>query len=190
MLTMNKMMGIITSEYHRKILRIPHGNQNPTKRYLTEAELLEIFDGEVFIQEKVDGKLYGYNMPDGRPLEMSVGNILAMEDMTGKNTVHNHVMKYTNLPVTKRIILDQIKVKELSLNKCKIEFYPPVIEHLTYAKVNLKNPTIAQIHAILEAFSQLPSHFGSAVIEGLVLKNYERQLMAKWINEYFEDRLS
>jgi len=189
MLTVNKTMSIITSEYHRKILRIPHGNQNPKKRYLNEEETLAIFNGEVFIQEKVDGKLSGYNMPDGRPLEMSVGNILAIEDMTGKNTVHNHVMKYTNLPVTKRIILDQIKVKELSLNKCKIEFYPPVIEHLTYARVNLENPTIAQIHAILEAFSQLPSHFGAVKIEGLVLKNYRKQLMAKWINEYFEDRL-
>ena len=183
-------MDIIMSEYHRKILRIPHGDQNPTKRYLTEAEILDVFKGEVYIQEKVDGKLFGYNMPDGRPLKMSIGNILAIEDMTGKNTVHNHVMKYTNLPVVKRIILDQISVKEVSLNKCEIEFFPPVICNLTYAKVNLENPTITQIHAILEAFSQLPSHFGSAVIEGLVIKNYREQLMAKWINEHFEDRLS
>lgn len=182
-------MSQIIAEYHRKIPRIPHGSQNPTKRYITDEELIEVFKGEVYIQEKVDGKVMGYNMPDGKPLEMSLGNIMVMEDMTEKNTIHNHIMKYSNLPDNKRIILDKLLVEKLPDDKFKIEFYPVIMDRLTYAKVRLHKPTINQIHGILEAFSQLPSHYGSPVIEGLVIKNYEEQKMAKWINEYFEDRL-
>ena len=41
----------IASWYHSQILRIPHGNQNPTKRYLTDDKLLSLFDGAVIIED-------------------------------------------------------------------------------------------------------------------------------------------
>lgn len=182
-------MSQILSEYHRKIPRIPHGSQHPSKRYLTNKQILELFNGEVLIQEKVDGKLMGYNTEDGKPLDVKMGNILAMEDMTGKNTIHNHVMEYSKLPDNKRIILDKLTVKELPNDNFEIEFYPTLGDRLTYAKVNLENPTLVQIHTILSAFALMPSHFGSDFIEGLVIKNYREQLMAKWVNDMFEDEL-
>jgi hypothetical protein len=49
--------------------------------------------------------------------------------------------------------------------------------------------TIEQIHHILDALSQSPSHFGADRIEGLVIKNYGKQLFGKWINDEFEDQL-
>lgn len=171
----------IIAEYHRKILRIPYGNQHPTKRYLTDAQILELFDGEVYIQEKVDGKLTG--------CDSSPEKILVVEDMTGKNTVHNHVMEYTALPKIKMILLDEILVTTLPNDKFKIKFCHPIVDKLTYAKIKVDNPTIKEIHLILSTFSQMKSHFGSDFIEGLVIKNYKKQLMAKWINDRFEDRL-
>lgn len=179
----------IMAEYHRRILRIPHGNQNPTKRYLNNEEVLEVFDGEVWIQEKVDGKLTPFDNSYGQLGMLTVRSLVALEDMTGKNTVHNHVMTYNDLPEDKRIILDTVTTREVGKDNYKTIFSLPLVNLLTYARINLDNPTIAQIHIILEAFSQMRSHFGSNVIEGLVIKNYRKQLMAKWINEYFEDRL-
>lgn len=180
------------SWYHSLIPRIPHGNQNPTKRYITDEELLDVFDGFVTIQEKVDGKqsildLYG----DGGMTTLK--SFLMLEDMTGKNTVHKHVMHYNELPATKKIIFDKVAVRELGLKDGEIQheliFDPPVIDLLSYGRIILKSPSIEEIYALLEMFSQMKSHFGSKVIEGLVIKNYRRQIMAKWINDAFEDKL-
>lgn len=188
----------IMSEYHKKILRIPHGNQNPKKRYLTNQQILEVFNGEVWIQEKVDGKL---SIEETGNRELStIRQFTVHEDMTGKNTVHRHVMEYSNLPPNKRIILDKILVREVDKNNHEIIFHPDGDNNqlmvsfpsniLTYAKLRLHHPTMEEIHTLLEAFSKLHSHFGSAFIEGLVIKNHGNQLMAKWINDAFEDKLS
>ena len=170
------------SWYHRKMFRIPHGNQNPTKRYLTNNQILELFSGRfVDIYEKVDGKI-----------EISRDNcesneITLQENMTGKNTCHNHIMSYTSLPPSKRIILDKIVIDEyggMRVESCDAN-------NLYYSRIGLvhNNFTLNEIYTLLEAFSKLSSHFGSPVIEGLVIKNYDKQLFGKWINEDFEDKL-
>ena len=181
-------MSQIMAEYHRKILRIPHGSQHPSKRYLTNKQILDLFDDEVVIQEKVDGKLTIFDPSEGAAESLPLRQLNVVEDMTGKITVHKHVMKYNNLPANKRITLDNLLVEELPDGKPKVKFYDPISD-LTYAKVTLKNPTLVQIHTILGAFALMPSHFGSDFIEGLVIKNREKQLMGKWINGMFEDRL-
>ena len=182
--------GQVMSWYHSKILRIPHGKQNPTKRYLTDEQIIECFTGLITIEEKVDGK------QSNEKMSISGGSCndswKIFEDMTGKNTCHYHVMKYDKAkrPYIQRIILDRIFETSNGLI-----FEAPFIlgtngfSQLTYAKIKLENPTIIQIFSILEAFSKLPSHFGSPEIEGLVIKNYDKQLMAKWINDNFEDKL-
>ena len=182
--------GQVMSWYHSKILRIPHGNQNPTKRYLTNESILKLFTGIVTIQEKVDGKqsilkkqITGSSCNDSWNM---------FEDMTGKNTCHYHIMKYdeSKFPYNQRIPLDKI----YQTNNGLIFENPFVLgtsgfSQLTYAKIKLQTPTILEIHNILEVISKFPSHFGSPVIEGLVIKNYDKQLMGKWINEEFEDKL-
>ena len=172
----------VASWYHSKILRIPHGTQHPKKRYLPDDRVLELFDGTVCIQEKVDGKM---------TWEGSSSSVTIIEDMTGKHTVHDHVMKYTDLPDDKQVWLDYITVKCDFMQPGKTVFKVlPISSRLPdYAVLTLVSPTIDMIHDILGLLAQSPSHFGSPVIEGLVIKNYDKQLFGKWINNEFEDQL-
>ena len=176
------------SAYHKKILRIPHHGQNPTKRYLTDAQIIEVFKGEVWIQEKIDGKQSITDLNDNGFAE-SVKTALIIEDMTGKHTVHKHVMHYDKLPATKKIVLDRVVITELKDGGHEFVVEPPIINALTYGKFKMVNPTISQIHLLLNALSHSPSHFGSKFIEGLVIKNYRKQLFCKWINSEFEDMI-
>lgn len=177
----------VASWYHRQIKRIPHGKQNSTKRYLSDHEVLELFDGKVVIQEKVDGKM-SFKCKDGR-----YGRAITIfEDMTGKHTVHNHVMKYTKLPANKKIVVEHIlDMHDVDGYEIKGHYSP-----LTYATLHFMSsqnnvmPTIEQIHQILGAFAHSVSHFGADRIEGIVVKNYDKQLFGKWINDDFEDALN
>ncbi len=173
--------GQIASWYHSKILRIPHGKQNPTKKYLNTEQVIEGFTGEVEIQEKVDGKLDCTQMQLDAPNQK---HFWLSELLTQKHSPHDHVIKYkTN---TNRVWLDTVFVGYDGIPEINpMLFGSP----LKYGTVRLINPTIEQIHLILGAFAKLESHFGSPVIEGLVCKNYKKQIMMKWINEEFEDKI-
>lgn len=169
--------------YHRQILRIPHGNHNPTKRYLTDDQLLSLFDGPVIIQEKVDGKM-AWDVDYGKTGRM----VTIYEDMTGKHTPHDHVMKYTNLPADKRIFIESIYISHTDQLPHITGYY----NKLAYAKVRLYEPTVDSIHALLETFAKYPSHFGADTIEGIVVKNYEHGVntrFGKFINDEFEEGL-
>lgn len=173
----------VASWYHKQILRIPHDTQNPTKRYLDDDQVLELFDGTVTVQEKVDGTMTWER----------VGNSLMIyEDMTGKHTVHNHVMKYKDLPADKKIVLDMVKASistDFLTTNSVLKVLPVGPHNLAYAFLTLKKPNIFHIHQILRALSHSPSHFGSNIIEGLVIKNYDKQRFGKWINDEFEEML-
>ena len=136
-------LGQIMSAYHKKILRIPHHGQNPTKRYLTDEQIVEVFLGEVWIQEKVDGKQSIIDLNDNGFAD-GVKTALMIEDMTGKHTVHKHVMHYDKLPATKKIILDRVAITELKNGEHEFVVNPPIIDTLTYGKFKMVNPTMAQ----------------------------------------------
>ncbi|MDD5454179.1 MAG: hypothetical protein PHW62_01585 [Candidatus Ratteibacteria bacterium] len=166
--------------YHNQILRIQHGKRTYSKRYLTDEQVLAVFDGEVRVEEKVDGKL----SVRLRSTEHHCQEYWVAEEMYSKNTVHNHVIKYSGAP------------HQIWLNKILMEYGLPSITDilekqntLGYGTIKLKDPTIEQIHNLLECFARLPSHYGAPKIEGLVLKNMEKQKFAKWINEEFEDKI-
>ena len=196
--------GQIMSWYHSKILRIPHGKQNPTKRYLDEEQVLNLFDGVVLIQEKVDGKL-SVEIDDNADIKDRFFRTYTLyEDMTGKHTVHKHIMHYDKLPPNKKIKLEWINYfKEefskkdfyqfthihMSMTAVKLDNTYDCPSGLNYAQIMLLNPSKQQIYDILTWFSKQPSHFGNDKIEGLVIKNYKKQLMGKWINDEFEDQL-
>ena len=171
----------VAAWYHRQILRIPHDTQNHTKRYLNDEQVIELFDGTVYIQEKVDGKMTWDE--DGNYL-------MIVEDMTGKNTVHKHVMNYKDLPANKRITLDMVRIDTdfSSLDK-RFRILPVSPNILTYAVLMMHKPNIFHISQIMRALSHSPSHFGSHTIEGLVVKNYDTQKFGKWINDEFEGML-
>lgn len=176
--------GQAMSYYHGNILRIPHGKQNPTKRYLRQDEILTLFNSRyVHIQEKVDGKLSciaGLHTPFSDGLDL-------FEDMTGKNTCHKHI-EYHELPANKRILLDSLLIfpdqyKVYVPNQC--ELLP-----LDYCVVDGRHLRLEQIMELLELLSRMPSHYGRDRIEGLVIKNYEDQLFGKWVNDEFEDHIA
>ena len=171
----------VASCYHSQILRIPHSNQNPTKRYLDDEQVLELFDGTVSVQEKVDGKM---------AWEVEGESLVIYEDMTGKHTVHNHVMKYKDLPADKKIVLDVVRIENDFLKLGSMfKIFPVSPQNLAYAFLTLHKPTISHIHQIIRVLSYSSSHFGSGVIEGLVIKNYSKGRFGKWINDEFEEML-
>lgn len=174
--------GQVEAWYHSSILRIPHGLQQPTKRYLRQDEILTLFNGIVHIQEKVDGKLSSSNICEydfGRP------RIDIIEDMTGKNSCHKH-LEYRELPPNKRIILDAIYIDP----GAHVVMTPTGMHSLDYCIIDGSKLRLEQIYELLEMISKLPSHFGRDRIEGLVIKNYNDQIFGKWINAEFEDHIN
>lgn len=160
--------------YRSRILSIPHGNVHQRKECLKRGEILELFDGVVHIQEKVGGILscgdvfYDYNT-------VKVG---LYGDMSRENTGRRQV-KYKDLPPSKRVYFDYLIIKDV----------PQIIEKkdelqiLDYAVVNCKNLNIECVYQMLEVFSRMSSHFGRNVSEGLIIKNYNKQMIGEWVND-------
>lgn len=169
--------GQIEAWYHSKISRILHGKRIYCKRYLTDDEVIKLCTGVVVFQEKIDGKLSSVRISDNK--------LRIEEDLSGKNTCHKHIIEY-KVPL-KRIPLDVVEVVG---DKLRFEpFTGWVQSSLTYVTLNLEQPTLADIYKFLESLSKLPSNFGSPEIEGIIIKNYQYQLMGKWVNEKFEDKI-
>lgn len=185
--------GQAMSFYHSQILRIPHGNQNPTKRYLSDNAILALFYGWVHIQEKVDDKMASFapRLSEERYGEEGHKHVLfdIYGDMTGKHTCHEH-LKYRELPSNKKIPLDTVIMND---DKFSVMYQNTAPHRLDYCIVDGRNLTIEQIYDLLEILSTMPSHFGCEHIEGLVIKNYSTNTCdfraGKWINESFEDHL-
>ena len=49
--------------------------------------------------------------------------------------------------------------------------------------------TAFSFSSVLETFSGMKSHFGSSVIKGLFVQNYEKQIFAIWKNDYLKNKL-
>lgn len=176
--------GQAMSLFHSMFLRVPHGSQNPTKRYITEEDLLKLFNGRiVLLEEKVDGKqsVFTELIDGGKRYHI-------YEDMTGKRTVHRHIVEYNDLPMTKRIplgIVEQIDGQEAN-------FVHNSMDRLEYGKLFYRDIGIDEIYALLEMFASSESHFGGEFIEGIIVKSFDGKggmLGCKWINERFEDAL-
>ncbi len=172
--------GQALSWYHSKIPRIQHGKRVYNKRCLTDQQVLELFNGEVVIEEKIDGKPKANKVPRYYP---DPYEFWISEDMYPKDSVHNHILKYTS--AQNHVWLDKILIIE-----GEPEFEPMTYgSSIKYGTITLRNPTPEQIYMLLESFAGLQSHFGAPKIEGVIVKNYKQQLMGKWINEYFEDKI-
>ncbi len=87
--------GQAESFFHSKFLRIEHDGTNHKKRCLTNKDVLELFDGEVIVEEKIDGKPKATEMPryHPEPKEYWIAEVIYP-----KNSVHDHVLKYQSAP--------------------------------------------------------------------------------------------
>lgn len=181
--------GQAMSWYHKKIPRIPHRiskNRLPGKEYLTDAQILELFDGAVVLQEKVDGHLSAELINIDKAYQAHKFRIY--EDFSGKNTPHSHIMQY-KYPGTRKATLDEVIYDWIG--KCYVFRAAPDCM-LTRASFNFTDVEISvpDIYVLLEGLARLPSFFHAPKIEGLIIKNYSRQLMAKYINIEFEDAIT
>lgn len=181
--------GQAASWYHSQILRIEHGKRVHTKRYLTGEQVLEVFDGDVVVEEKIDGKLSSGNMNN---YQVGYKEVWIKENLHPVNSVHPHI-KYSGKRVGDTIHRPPASVW---LDRVIVVSGEPHIEPmlygsnaLRYGTIRMSEPNLEEIYMLLNSFSKLSSHYGAIKIEGLVLKNYKKQLFAKWINEEFEDKI-
>jgi hypothetical protein len=204
-----KTKGQLESWYHSHILRIPHGLFNPTKRYLNNEQIQKLFTGTVEFHEKIDGKMGSkiyLNIEDSKYNSYRITKMF--EDISCKNSVHDHIIKYTDFTEGSHIIFDRI---------IEVEGYEPVIYPHHNPKLQIGKlhfpiaPSISEIHQIMTILANRKSILGADKIEGIVIKNYgsiqsnysideisnnpslitdeSKTLMGKWINEEFDDKL-
>jgi len=167
----------MNSKNYPKIFRIsvPSFKTTRGKHYLTPDEVKELFEGMVVIEEKIDGKI------DGAGVE---GKIVFFEFMKFKHNIH-----YKNLPSFKIAfdVWDESKQRFLNLKEKQLFlgergwFWARVI---FWGKTSYKE-FLNYLPKILE----MRSSYGEQKIEGVVIKNYGKQLFGKVVNPEFEKEI-
>lgn len=161
------------------------------KKFLTEDEKKELLSGTVVIQEKIDGTERHKELEDF---------IIFYEDVRFCHTIH-----YTKLPTYELLfdIYDKKRKRFLSLDELGglledrgVLWVPiesgdfrwtfaadcPVLDKISSANVNEAEERIVKILG-----SQ--SRFSDELIEGVVVKNYEKQLFGKVVRQEFFDKV-
>ena len=168
---------MLKREYHKKIKRLPIGEIPKTRRPLMSlSEMNELLTGDIIIEEKLDGTLGS----------LEQGKLhLFCEDLQIRHTVF-----YDRLP-SFNILLDIAEGRIILPPEERLKFIrfgsgltihleiPPVIDR----RVNM-TPTL--FRANLFSYLNRVSAFASqSQIEGIVVKNYQKQLFGKVVNIEF-----
>lgn len=153
------------------IYRIPvKGYERRGKKYLTINEVKELLDGVVEVEEKIDGK---------RIRSLEEDYIIFKEDCKRRHTI-----AYTSLPAWEIGFDIWIGEKFLSREEKKEVFDIlgiPMAPALLWDKLVSLDP-------ILDLIGQ-PSAFGAERIEGVVIKNPEKQLFGKLVDPLFDQEV-
>jgi len=163
-----------------KIYRIPVPSfkEVNSKHYLSLAEVEELLDGLILIEEKIDGKI---GAEDRENLECR----LFFELMKYKHTI-----PYLKLP-SWNIYFDvflhnEKRFADLEVrNKILISLGLPVVRRIYYGKVNSYEELLEYLPKLLS----MKSVYGDETIEGIVIKNYQKQLFGKIVNPQFEEKI-
>ena len=161
--------------FYPKIRRLPIYGCCYRKEVLSEDEIKLLFSNEVVIEEKIDGKF----------MWKEVDNyIIFLEYMRIR-----HEILYTKLPCYEIAfdVYDKSSKKFLPvpekhevLKSCSICYVPVLfIGTIDY---NSWEDTLLKI-------MRRPSYYGAKLMEGIVVKNYRRQLFAKAINREFDEAI-
>jgi len=162
-----------------KVYRIPIPEFPLTrgKHYLTEEETEKLCSGRVVIEEKVDGKI-GSEYHSGYP-----ESYLFYEFAKWKHTI-----PYIKLPQWK-IYFDMwllyeeefadMGIKKFTFDKMGV----PMVQTLYDGQMS----GFKELHHHLKRILGFPSAYGDNPIEGIVVKNYPRQLLGKIVNPMFEE---
>jgi RNA ligase-like protein len=162
-----------------KIKRIPIGRGADgliKKRYLTQEETKELFEGKVIVQEKIDGSQECHRMQYDETKQYVLGG----EDMKKR-----HSILYTRLPAYWILwdIYDPVAKRFLD----SWDFLRVAVHAGIHAQVPILFGGETTLEGVLEAFIRQPYRckWGDENIEGVVIKNYEKQLFGKIVREEF-----
>ncbi len=161
-------------KYYPKIGRIPWGKTIYGKRYLTDTEINELLSGMVVIEEKIDGK--------NSSVPISIDN--TQYEMFVENCRWVHSIPYNKLP-NWNIILDfwdykqerflNYMEKRALCNKMGISGWMAPL--LGYEKIDSIEDLTLWIGNT--KFSD------EGLAEGIVVKNYEKQIFGKLVRNEF-----
>lgn len=159
-----------------KIFRIPVPVFTNTrgKHYLTLKQVTELLDGNIVIEEKVDGKQSARKVNDY--------TVVWYED-----TRYKHTIFYDNLP-SFDIVFDVERDGRFlnfteKMNFCAdygLNRSPSIFcGRTSYEELLRYLPNLLNVQSI----------FGQSKIEGIVIKNYDKQLFGKIVNPEFEEEI-
>ncbi len=157
-----------------KIKRVPVGTQITTKRYLTESETAKLFEGEVVIEEKIDGGQDCRILTiDGRKLVVG-----------GEYMKYVHSITYTKLPAW-YVAWDLF---DLSNNVfLGIDEQLQICRQFGIPHTPVLFRGVTQLDEVIKRFidSRRISTFGSEPAEGVVIKNFGNGVRGKIVRHEF-----
>lgn len=158
-------------------ISIPGIEKHGRKRYLTDIEVSELLDGDVVVEEKLDGRLIQLDI-DNPPY------ICYGEYMKYVHSIYYDSLPLSPIPYTIGIdILDEESGRYLpTRDRDEIwEIYgipsPPILIH--------DSVTVDDILMLLGTISR----FSTSRIEGVVIKNYGRKLFGKVVDPIFDNSI-
>ena len=160
-----------------KIFRIPVPDFKETrgKHYLSVEEVKELLDGVVTIEEKIDGKI---------DAERDHYQIVFFEFMKYKHTI-----PYFYLPSFKMVfdVYDEDAKKFLNWEE-KYKWLTSrgyfVVREIFHGET-----TYEELLTFLPKILAMKSAYGEKRIEGIIVKNYKKQLFGKIVNPEFEEEM-
>jgi len=148
------------------IFRIPLGERIGRKKYLNEEEVKRLLDGEIIIEEKLDGK--------------AVMNRIGEYEVYFEFMKWKHSIFYNKLPAWE-ILLDVVKDGRVLPYDFKLEF---ARKHGFHAAPLIYRGRINNLQELVR-FLDRKSAFGEETIEGIVVKNYRNQVFGKLVRKEF-----
>lgn len=144
------------------------------KEYLSTEELERLLDGEIIVEEKLDGKITRIDIREFTPYEYF-----------GEDLRWKHNIFYNKVPVSRIPFVVGIDIYDHSVGEFYYETSIFWSEGIPMAPILLKGRNIRLNH-ILD-FLRSPSAFGEEQIEGVVIKNYDKQIFGKIVNPKFDN---
>ncbi len=158
---------------YQKILRVPYGNL-AQKETLSAKQMAELLDGDIVVEEKLDGKTEPRKVPNNP-------NIIVF----GENLKYRHSIRYTRLPdwFIAFDILDTPEKRFLNHNEKKAMF---AAYSFSSSPALYEGPG-KSVEFLVDLIGR--STYSDETMEGVVVKNYGKQLFGKLVRADFVETI-
>jgi len=175
-----------TFKYRRMVKRLPV-NGFSEKNLMTKEEVKRLFEDDVLIEEKLDGKTF----------YLEIGNKM----FVGERVDITHSVYYKNLPNSVLFfdvyegerflgpVEKVIKILEVGGTPAPIIYYGKIEDYKEFCKklVFGESAFCTDLNPKMkEVLRDINSELFENKKEGIVVKNYEKQLFGKLVNPWFE----